>query len=87
MPSLPHDDPPSSTTCPVCGCAAHAAPRTWEARCFVCQELRWPYQVEAPGEFWTCPRCQATGPGKRERRKAGVLRGWETRHQRGPVTS
>jgi hypothetical protein len=83
MASLPH---PSS--CPTCGCGLHAGPpRTWEVRCFVCRELRWPYQVDEPGPFWTCRRCQATGPEKRAERVDVARRGAETRRQKAPVTS
>jgi hypothetical protein len=82
MPTLPQP-----LRCPTCGCGVHAAPRAWEVRCFVCRELRWPYQVEAPGPFWTCRRCQATGPEKREHRVGRARRGVETRRQKAVGTS
>jgi hypothetical protein len=55
--------------------------------CFVCRELRWPYQVASPGNFWTYRQCRVAGPEKRERREAGAVRGWETRRQTGSETS
>jgi len=56
-------------------------------RCFVCRERRWPYQVDAPGAFWTCRRCQVAGPEKRAERQAVARRGIATRRQKGAVTS
>jgi hypothetical protein len=79
---------PQPSSCPTCGCGLHAGvPRAWEVRCFVCRELRWPSQVEAPGPFWTCRRCQATDPETRERRVGVARRGAQTRRQKAPVTS
>ena len=75
------------SSCPTCRCALHAALRTWEVRCFVCRELRWPYQVEAPGPFWTCRRCETVAPEKREIRVAAARLGVAARREKGAVAS
>lgn len=64
--------------CPTCRCTIHQAPRTWEVRCAVCGEKRWPYSVVNP-EPYTCSRCLATSPEKREAARAAGRKSAERR--------
>ena len=79
-------DTVSHPTCPTCGCATHAAARTWEVACAACGALRWPLAVSQPGADWLCARCQATPPERRARRQAAAQQGARTRQGRA-VTS
>ncbi len=51
--------------CPACSCPTHQAPRTWEVRCSVCGELRWPSAASKPDPY-TCGRCLGTSAARRE---------------------
>jgi len=80
------DSPPARSAraavhCPTCGCAVHAAPRTWEVVCSVCGEKRWPYQATAPEAPYVCPRCRITSPEKREAARAAGKRSAESRRK------
>jgi hypothetical protein len=78
---------PKDSTCPLCACPSHASPQTWEVRCTVCGELRWPYQVDAPSPGWICSRCRAVSPVTRARRQEGGRRRLATLAARGTQTS
>jgi hypothetical protein len=52
-------------TCPMCGCAGHQNPKTWQVQCAGCDGQRWPYVIAKPDPY-TCSRCRGTSLAKRE---------------------
>lgn len=71
---------PANLTCPTCGCAIHAQPRTREVICTACGEKRWPYTVVTPDPY-ICPRCRVMSPEKRAAARAAGKKSAESRHK------
>lgn len=68
-------------TCPTCGCAVHARPRTWEVVCTSCGEKRWPLAVVKPASY-VCGRCRVTSPEKRAAARAAGQKSAEARRRK-----
>src|SRR5262245_23752529 len=75
-------EPHRPNGCPTCGCALHAAARTWRTRCSDCGEDRWPYHVDAPPEPYICERCRTASPVKRAAAKKAAQYSVAKRRQR-----
>ena len=60
----PRPDTASSPACPTCGCALHAALRTYAVVCEVCGEPRRLYTTTPP-ERYVCCRCLARSAPRR----------------------
>lgn len=68
-------------TCATCGCAIHSSPQTWEIRCTVCGQMKYPTTVNRP-ERYVCALCGMVPPKKRATRVEAARKRGEIRRQK-----